>query len=636
MKSVAALGTLFLTALAALAQEDPRRCEEARLSREIAGYLGRIGTAVVLDALQLSRAQAEKIFETALKAEELRRAYERDMDRILQEQLRAFSAFRAEDLADQGFSPECERAAAQANHREKLRTNRFHLAIIDLEEAVADVLTPAQREYAGALIPSRDLLKAYLEGKKRELSPRLKPFITRLRRMNDAEFRRKKEELVREFRLTNPLRWPLWKIDDPAEFDRKLIEAFEAIRALSEDEVPLRTPALLKKAMPESEADEIRKELKRIRREKYPRCGLLGRTVLSRYGLERLARMLGREIPPPKNEIATGKRTGQGATKTARLDEKERRQIADKIRELRADINLLNLLNGIHLSTHQMQRVLAAARQAAALRDPRPSPERLEAGRRLLAALKEALHLIEAGRPIPNELVVRVLNHGRAFRARPRGRDPRKDTNKLVRELEGLLSDAQKKVLIDYKPCLIPPKNLKDPVRVGQAHDSTAAIRVLKRVRRVPEPLWKRARRKIVDRIVRRSEKAHGSFPKEKRPEVLDEVLKIAEEARALDDADFELRKEELAKRLEFLNLEESLEKELKEAIGATDRGILHQKIRSHLLHPRIAPLLEERMAMLQAAGKPKPTDLDKITPAESCKRQGGCAINRADGGRTR
>ena len=45
-------------------------------------------------------------------------------------------------------------------------------------------------------------------------------------------------------------------------------------------------------------------------------------------------------------------------------------------------------------------------------------------------------------------------------------------------EIVALLSEEQKAVLFDYKPCLIPPRNLRDPVRAIKeaSHDPTCKL----------------------------------------------------------------------------------------------------------------------------------------------------------------
>ena len=78
--------------------------------------------------------------------------------------------------------------------------------------------------------------------------------------------------------------------------------------------------------------------------------------------------------------------------------------------------------------------------------------------------------------------------------------------------------------------------------------------------------------------------------------ERLGEVL---DQARAMDDVDFQLNCEDLAQDLEFLDRKAQLEKDLTNVVGEEDTVL--QKIKQFLLDPAIIPLLEERKKQLQS-----------------------------------
>ena len=97
-----------------------------------------------------------------------------------------------------------------------------------------------------------------------------------------------------------------------------------------------------------------------------------------------------------------------------------------EIRRLREEINLLNLMNGMHFTPDQLKATEAAARKAAAWRNPRPDWRQLEAGRKLLKALKEILAVVEGGRAVSSELHARIANLNSTFRGRNPGENPDK------------------------------------------------------------------------------------------------------------------------------------------------------------------------------------------------------------------
>ena len=178
--------------------------------------------------------------------------------------------------------------------------------------------------------------------------------------------------------------------------------------------------------------------------------------------------------------------------------------------------------------------------------------------------------------------------------------------------------------MIDYNPCLVPPKNLKDPVRVGQAHDTNRQVKVLERFRSVPTEEFAKNKETILDRVLDKAEEHGGRFTMEERAAHRLRLVAVMDEARALSEVDFELRKEDLAVQLMGLDKSETLKTELAKLVG--DDEILKNKIIAHLLHPRIHALLETRLNQMQQAAETDPVNLDSILPAESCSR-GGCAL---------
>lgn len=72
----------------------------------------------------------------------------------------------------------------------------------------------------------------------------------------------------------------------------------------------------------------------------------------------------------------------------------------------------------------------------------------------------------------------------------------------LEKELSQVLTPEQLQVVEDFKPCLIPPRDLKNPVRAGQASSNEHAVKRLRRLRAAPENQWLARRDKIVQRMV--------------------------------------------------------------------------------------------------------------------------------------
>ncbi|MFN3422181.1 MAG: hypothetical protein ACK40X_10720, partial [Armatimonadota bacterium] len=99
-------------------------------------------------AMQLSPEQARKLLEISKKAQSVWSEYRERMREVLREQVEAFTAFRAEDLLNVGFTPETERKTAAANLKGKNLTKWLSDSLAPLVEEAASVLTDDQRSIA--------------------------------------------------------------------------------------------------------------------------------------------------------------------------------------------------------------------------------------------------------------------------------------------------------------------------------------------------------------------------------------------------------------------------------------------------------------------------------------------------------
>lgn len=296
------------------------------------------------------------------------------------------------------------------------------------------------------------------------------------------------------------------------------------------------------------------------------------------------------------------------------------------VRDLRCDINLLNLINGINLNTHQMKHVIAAAKTAD---NESVSPFNAADAEQLMKTLTPIVAKIEQGESL-SEKELKALRKARsAYAGGDNGAKARKtreeNLNKLAKDVEAILFESQKQVLEDYKPCLIPPKNLKDPVRVGQANDSSQAVNMLKKLRQIPAGTIEEKQDEIIETTIDRIGRHGGKFKEDERAQVRQKLADIIEKTRAMSDVDFELNKEDLAKELAFLHKIDYLEEKIKELAGTRD--VVAHKITSFFLDPRIIPLLEERIHQVETHTVGDQADLDKISPADKCQA-GQCAID--------
>ncbi|MCY3023896.1 MAG: hypothetical protein NTW87_33370 [Planctomycetota bacterium] len=192
---------------------------------------------------------------------------------------------------------------------------------------------------------------------------------------------------------------------------------------------------------------------------------------------------------------------------------------------------------------------------------------------------------------------------------------------KLSAEVEKILTPAQQSMLGDFTCCLVPPKNLKDPARVGQAAVSENKLELLKHVRGVPEAGWPAARKAILKRVGEGLAAAFPGKPEKEREAETAETGKLLDKARALNDVDFELQKDTLAAAM-------TRRPTVARASSPVSPGF---HAATFLLLPGSAQTYDNLTERLKLAEK-KPAqqvDLKTISGAENCQ-DGKCALKGA------
>ena len=270
------------------------------------------------------------------------------------------------------------------------------------------------------------------------------------------------------------------------------------------------------------------------------------------------------------------------------LDKPEVQAMMAQIRDLESDIGLLNLMNGLNLTTDQMQQIASLAREAAAAKKAsgRLSRESLNAEKEALLQAKK--DLLTNGRisPATRGALRRTDTGPPGAPRRGPGRIATTDPAlaRWVDRTEALLTEAQREVLAHLRPCLVPP----DPERAGQAetHDRYGSfIEHLRGTREERVP-------RVVEQFVtgeERKGKAAGRTAQQRQARV-DQLLAVIRKARAMSDTEFAIQKDELA-------VEARPAKSRSKRVG---RDPTRSVIENYLLNERIIPLLSERLKSSQ------------------------------------
>lgn len=250
-----------------------------------------------------------------------------------------------------------------------------------------------------------------------------------------------------------------------------------------------------------------------------------------------------------------------------------------KLESARTQIHILNLVNGLELSKQQMQLILDAAYEAERIRN-KAKKSILQKEDELTNAYNEVLKVAETGSlTIPEEIAAKVHKLDQEIdRTRTAAQNELANLAKNVKEN---LQPHQLYALEDYKPCIIPP--VKEG-RIGQADNPHGFSKVLERVRSMPEDVYNLKKDEIAQKAIDRVKaKVPAGFIIEEE-KIKAELQAAMDEARAMSDVDFSVKKDELASNIKTHLLPEK---------PPMNIGV---KIERFLLQPEIIPILEKRI----------------------------------------
>jgi hypothetical protein len=294
------------------------------------------------------------------------------------------------------------------------------------------------------------------------------------------------------------------------------------------------------------------------------------------------------------------------------------------------DINFYNLINGLHLTKEQIRQIIPLAQQAKQSRDKwmgQDNASNLASLRQELAELQRMKAFADQGKDVPGYAVPGKHSFPRKNKAKAAIVNQSGNREKYMQELkalenslENILLPAQKQVLADYKPCLIPPKNLRDPVRIGQVANNAHGAEVLARLRQknVREYFLNTILQKYLEKV----EEHSGPYTPEERQSILSNWEKVVQQARAMSDAEFEVAKEELAGKIQ----PPDKKKELQDMISKERKENDHPgKSAKFLLDPDVIPILEKRLQQMLKGDYVQGRDGHAQAPASGTCEDGSC-----------
>jgi hypothetical protein len=548
------------------------------LKRDIAGL-------EFLNRLALSQEQAKAILPIAVDGAMLHRGFERERDWLHVQFHAALVRFKEEDLKDEGLSDEVMAKAGGLSHKLKTMGNEIAAAMAPLEQQAARHLDARQRSM---------------------VFPRTKSGhpLDLLRILKGSDYREVRDRLARQLAGERVRNGVIGRYEERAERLR-ITRLLHQTRKWDEGQYRAAREELLSSLVPGYERAKIAAAIRAIYRARYGRAGPLSDNVFRERMLPILAERAGVETP----ELPPLPRTGR--TLPGNLDD-----LRHEVKELKADINLLNLMNGLHLDKKQVKAVRSGAKACGKVRIP---VEPVDA-RKELKALKEIHAALRCGEPAPRSALAQlespIVRRGHGY-LHARRKEFLECRGQVVEELVDALQPGQLDVIRTYKACLVPPKDLRDPVRAGQAENNSAMERMADQLRRIPLDGKEQA---AMDRMLKHLESHDGAFPAEERDCKIMLMMGVAYEAQMLDEGAYAARRAELAERLKPLRRLDSLKDRLHEIEGA--ERTIKSKIGAFLLDPRIVPLAEDRIVRL---GQPRKIERPGTLPKADICEDGEC-----------
>ncbi len=247
-------------------------------------------------------------------------------------------------------------------------------------------------------------------------------------------------------------------------------------------------------------------------------------------------------------------------------------------------IIIYNLINGLYLTKEQMDFILDKAKEIDFLR--RGLKEKMEAEKKEQVGLLDELEdEIKKEVPQPSSRLARSIHQNNIYIQKLR-REYIEALDKAAYQIKLSLSPTQIYNIKIFKPCLIPPKGA---ARIGQSEEAKGLVRLLERIRGMPQSRYENKKDVIVERLVDRFYLKSPRIEQNEVSDVANELVAIMEKVRRLSETGFALEKKDLAKRIKGL-------------IEPERESNLDKRIEKFLLAPETIYVLEDKLSSFGSA----------------------------------
>ncbi|MEQ8222232.1 MAG: hypothetical protein ABRQ37_08035 [Candidatus Eremiobacterota bacterium] len=250
----------------------------------------------------------------------------------------------------------------------------------------------------------------------------------------------------------------------------------------------------------------------------------------------------------------------------------------DDVEQMSRLTKSLNLVNGLYLTDEQMKKLIPLQKKSGELEE------------KFLSDRDELNSLISEILPAVNRELLSNVDlkentkktlHERTEKLREREDKYKEDMMVLVNQAKKILNENQLVIAGRYKPCLV-PKVSKEGF-IGQAGDSNGLCDKLDRIRSASDEIYEKRKDRVLARI---EEKLKREFSSQEVTKKLKEIENIMEQARAMNDKDYEIKRDGLVEKLQDIGT-----KKIEET---TDRQSV--VIGKFLLNPDLCRVFEEKL----------------------------------------
>jgi len=530
--------------------------------RTLKSLTAEIGTWNLVDDLNLSPAQMQALLPAAREVRSEHEAIEAEQTRAVAEFDRAIRVLRQELLANSGVSDEAKAGVARAEAGWKELEKKSEERAPEWRRVVQQTLTPEQLQILADYRPGAALGRAR---RARVGAPgvlaRAERLLVRARQATPEQL----EQAPQRLRQMLPPGRPRIPAARFRELAGQMLDIVMEARAMSDADFEARKPELAQRLvdlLPQKGAPGARR----------------GRQSTGVDLEKKIGHML---LTPALATVLEAKLAiaQPGAFKPPIC-------YPEDLASLVADVRLLNLVNSLYLSPDQMKALSGIISRAEADRQAaRPQTEAVLED--LIALATQVRDELAAG-GVSAQTLERVRTEGARGVQEKRAHETR--MAQYVAAAKGVLNENQICLVSEFIPCLIPIKNLTNPERIGQAQNTEGAERMLARARAAPEDrvaaMMPGAQARL-EALLR-----HKRLPAAEIEARLAELPRVVADARAMSDAEFELKKTELVKRV--------APPEPAPVQGAA----LDHRIAEYLLSANLLPIFEQRIGAQGVASR--------------------------------